>query len=56
MMVSAVVDVDKNLTSLEKEDVFIASTTKLARLFFDIQHRENIAATCSSESSKFIFA
>ena len=27
----------KDLTSLDKEDIFIIDTTKLARLFFDVE-------------------
>ena len=47
----ASLDLD-NLTSVEKEDVFITETTKLARLFFDIQHKQKLTATCPSERSE----
>ena len=53
-MVSAVVESDKKvLSSLEKEEVFIANTTRLAKLVFDIQHEQKVTETYPLEGSKY---
>ena len=54
-MVSVVVESDKELTSLEKEDVFIANTIKLAKLVFEIHHEQKVIETYPPEGSKFNF-
>ena len=40
----------ENLTSLENKDIFITNTTKLARLFFEIQHKQKVTTTWPSDS------
>ena len=45
--------VEEDLTSLDKEDIFIADTTKLARLFFVIQHKRKAAAQHAQDSKQF---
>lgn len=38
-MASRVVE-EETLTSLEREDTFIADTARLAQLFFELQHKQ----------------
>ena len=41
-----------DLTSLDKEDIFIADTTTLARLFFELQYEQTVAGQRATKDSK----
>ena len=44
---------EEDLTSLDKEDIFIADTTKLAHLFFEIQRKRKVGGQHAQDSKQF---
>lgn len=39
-------------TSLDKEEIFIADTTKLARLFFELEYKRNVTGQLATQDGK----